>query len=250
VTRSHIVEVKVERGIVSVETAHDEVRLLAGDGWQGSPYAHTTLASLLAKHEGIDGVGTLVVDNQALAKNGTQATAKNVTAPKQPKTNNTTRASKPSKNDRNGKAAKTIKLSEVLLSAKPLPPIYKQSHSEALTKLKEVAVRNPKEAVHQLQSYAARTTGAEASFALYTRAYLLFFKLKQHKLAIKTAKQYDRRFPRGAESEDMLWLRVRASCAANEFSSCRAAAHTYLRRYPKGIFQGLASRIVTTTKTE
>ena len=248
VTRSQIVEVKVERGIVSVETSHDEVKLLAGDDWQGSPHAHTTLATLLAKRETIDGVGTLVVDNQGGPDEGTAAVAKNskdnLKTPRTPRTPKNMRDGGP------GKAPKTIKLSEVLLSAKPLPPIYKQSHSDELSKLKQVAAANPKEAVHQLQAYAAKTKGSEASFALYTRAYLLFFKLKQYSLAIKTAKQYDRRFPRGAESEDMLWLRVRASCAANKFSSCRAASHTSLRRYPKGVFQGLASRIVTTTKTE
>lgn len=244
VTRSHIVEVKVERGIVSVETSHDEEKLLAGDAWQGSPFANKTLASLLAERESLNSVGTLVTENQVPEIDPISKNTKN------------TKITKVSKNTKNGTnrdagvAQKTIKLSEVLLSAKPLPPIYKQSHSEELGKLKQVSARNPKEAVHQLQSYAAKTKGAEASFALYTRAYLLFFKLKQYSLVIKTAKQYARRFPRGAESEDILWLRVRASCAANEFSSCRAAAHTYLRRYPKGIFQGLASRIVTTTKTE
>ncbi|MCP4445345.1 MAG: hypothetical protein GY811_08380 [Myxococcales bacterium] len=44
----------------------------------------------------------------------------------------------------------------------------------------------------------------------------------------------------------MLWLRVRAHCdAENHSSAYRAAAHTYRRRYPKGAFQGLASRIRT-----
>ncbi len=244
VTRSHIVEVKVQRGIVSVKTSHDEVKLLAGDDWQGSPYAFASLASLLAKHRSKGGVGTLVTNNQKAIDSETEAIAKNTKNARSPKT------PKSRRDGGMGEAAKTIKLSDVLLSAKPLPPIYKQSHSEELAKLKQVAAANPKEAVHELLSYAARTTGSEASFALYARAYLLFFRLKQYKLVIKTAKQYDRRFPRGTESEDMLWLRVRASCAANEYSSCRAAAHTYLRRYPKGIFQGLASRIVNTSKTE
>jgi hypothetical protein len=250
VKRSHIVEVKVQRGIVSVETSYDELKLLAGESWQGSPYANKTLAALLAEHESLQTVGTLVTDNHGAPKDDPVTNAKDL---QHPDTGKTPKSAKPG--DKHGASdagvpQKTIKLSEVLLSANPLPPIYKQSHSEELGKLKRVAANNPKEAVSELQSYAAKTTGDEASFALYTRAYLLFFKLKEYDLVIKTAKQYARRFPKGPESEDMLWLRVRASCAANEYSSCRAAAHSYLQRYPKGIFQGLASRIITTAKTK
>ncbi len=253
VTRSHIVEVKVERGIVSVDTSHDAARLHAGDAWQGSPFAHTTLAALLAQQPSQDPLNPQATHGKD-SGHSTQASAS-----KSPGSNAATKPSKPgananstknSKGDKPGKAAKTIKLSEVLLSAKPLPPIYKKSHNDELAKLKQVASRNPKRAVKELESYAAKARGAEASFALYARAYLLFFKLKDNAGTIKTAKQYARRFPSAAEAEDMLWLRVRASCAAEKFSSCRTAAHTYLRRYPKGIFQGLASRIVTTTKTE
>lgn len=240
VSRTRVVDVKVERGIVAVATSHEEVNLHAGDSWQGSPFADTSLAVLLAEEKPL-APGTLVAN--AAGNKGVKPG---------PKTASPKRASKPPGNKKQTKhrAEKTIKLSEVLLSAKPLPPIYKQSHSDALTKLKQVAASDPSRAVRELESFAARATSTEASFALYSRAYLLFFELENHNLVIKTAKRYARRFPRGAEAEDMLWLRVRASCAANEFSSCRAAAHTYLRRYPKGIFQGLASRIVTTTRTE
>ena len=241
VKRSNIVEVKVERGIVSVETSHDEERLVAGDSWQGSPFANTSLAAILAQQEKVASADILVTDDREPNKAGDPATAK-VNGDTKHRVRHQTRDA--------GMAQKTVTLSEVLKSAKPLPPIYKKSHGEELGSLKSVAMHNPKEAVKRLQSYAATTTGDTASFALYTRAYLLFFELKQYSQVIKTAKQYSRRFPRGAESEDMLWLRVRASCGANEFSSCRAAAHSYLQRYPKGIFQRLASRIVTTTKTE
>ena len=248
VKRSQIVEVKVERGIVSVETSFDEERLVAGDSWQGSPFANTSLASILAQQEKIASAYTLVTDEQGPPKPETKGTK--TSKPGKTKVNGGTRQHIKSQTRDAGMAQKTIKLSEVLKSAKPLLPIYKPSHGEDLRKLKAVARRNPKEAVKLLQSYAAMTTGDDASFALYARAYLLFFKLKQYSQVVKTAKQYARRFPRGAESEDILWLRVRASCGANKFSSCRAAAHSYLQRYPKGIFQGLASRIVTTTKTE
>ncbi len=250
VARTKIVEVSVQRGIVSVATSHDEVKLLAGNTWQGSPFAHTSLAALLAQVGTEPGASVLLAQGDDTPGDGKSHAPKSGQRSKTKRPDaGTKRALRPNRQDA-GRALKTIKLSEVLLSAKPLPPIYKQSHSEQLTKLKKVASRDPRRAVVELQSFAATTKGAEASFALYARAYLLFFKLKEHSQVIKTAKQYAKRFPKGAESEDILWLRVRASCAANEFSSCRAAAHSYLRRYPKGIFQGLASRIVTTTKTE
>jgi hypothetical protein len=247
VSRSHIVEVKVERGIVAVATSHEKVDLRAGDAWQGSPFKDTSLALLLEKHASAQSGDSepLVADATNLDNKGEGKHKGNGKAKGDKRKGKTE-----GKNGKPIKTDKTVKLSEVLLSAKPLPPIYKQSFSSELAKLKEVVVKNPKKAVRELESFAARATGDEASFALYSRAYVLFFKLGKHALVIKTAKQYARRFPRGAEAEDILWLRVRASCAVNDFSSCRTAAHTYLRRYPKGIFQGLASKIITTTKTE
>ena len=115
----------------------------------------------------------------------------------------------------------------------------------------KVAASNPKKAVVDLERLGATATGHEASFALYSRAYLLFFKLGKRSEVVKAAKQYARRFPRGRESEDMLWLRVLSSCDSENYSSsCRAAAHTYRQRYPQGVFQGLATRIIRSKATE
>jgi hypothetical protein len=125
------------------------------------------------------------------------------------------------------------------------------SHGAKARELLEVAASNPKKAVSELAQLGATATGHEASFALYSRAYLLFFKLGARSEVVKAAKQYARRFPRGRESEDMLWLRVLASCDTEQYSSsCRTGAQSYRQRYPQGIFQGLASRIIRSKRTE
>src|SRR5690606_7481794 len=107
-----------------------------------------------------------------------------------------------------GKAKAPVLLSEILKDARPLPPIVKKSHGPALARLQEIAASDARRAVDELEAIASKSTGDEASFALYSRAYLLFFKLHKNAAVITAATQYERRFAKGAEAEDMLWLRV------------------------------------------
>ena len=243
VARDKTVTVAVQHGIVSVATSHETLRLHAGETWQGSPSASTTVASLLADEtgagpgtapEGQSGSKDPVAENSEGAHKGQHKTKRH------------------ERRDRDaGLDPDTVKLSKVLSGANPIQPVVQPSHGAAARELMKAAASNPAKAVVALEALGAKSTGHEASFALYSRAYLLFFKLGKRTEVVRAAEQYDQRFPHGHEAEDMLWLRVRASCDSSDYSSsCRAAAHTYRRRYPQGVFQGLAARIIRSKKTE
>lgn len=242
VTRSNTVEVVVERGIVGVATSSQTVRLRAGENWQGSPYAHITLATLLAQAQE-------AAKEEAVAEELAAATAaKNSAKPSKPgkpgKPGKGRTAKQPKKPVSTERAPEEpVLMSDILKGAKPIPLVFKNSHGPELTRLRGLIDRDPEEAVAKLGVLVSTSTGSDASFALYSRAYVLFFSLGNNAAAVKAAKQYAKRFPKGAEAEDMLWLRVRASCDTDDLAACRAAAHTYLRRYPKGIFHKLAARL-------
>ncbi len=239
VGRDLTVQVAVQRGIVSVATSHEKLRLHAGESWQGSPHADKTVASLLetTKNPTTQPIGQVATD-AGVPKSDANS---NVVVRRRRDAGGRKR------NDGN----KTVSLRDVLRNAKPIRPVVLPSHGAKARELLSIAAANPAKAANALGALGATSTGHEASFALYSRAYLLFFKLGKRSEVVQAASQYARRFPRGRESEDMLWLRVRASCDDENYSSsCRAAAHTYRRRYPKGVFQGLASEIIRSKKTE
>lgn len=249
VARGRTVEVRVQHGIVAVETSDESIRLQAGEEWQGSPRADRSLALLLGDAEA-----------EAQADDPTRAPLEDDGEHGESETDDTSHG-KISSNARKargegnrgadaGGPIEPVQLADILKGAKPLPPIFKRSHNPELAGLQEVSASNPRAAVKKLEAVAATSTGDDASFALYSRAYLLFFKLHESEAAITAATQYARRFPKGAEAEDMLWLRVRASCDGSRSSACRAAAHTYLRMFPRGIFAGLCARITKTSGTE
>ncbi len=240
------VQVAVQHGIVSVATSHATLRLHAGELWEGSPNAEGSVATLLPKGSvnsapdaGVGGATEVATNDVARTDTATPPVG-----PDKPR-------QKRRPKQRFAQDGGTVKLSDVLKNAKPIRPIVQPSHGEEARELLKVAASNPKKAVVDLERLGATATGHEASFALYSRAYLLFFKLGKRSEVVKAAKQYARRFPRGRESEDMLWLRVLSSCDSENYSSsCRAAAHTYRQRYPQGVFQGLATRIIRSKATE
>tara|TARA_R110002073_G_scaffold123819_12_gene268030 strand:+ start:12850 stop:14061 length:1212 start_codon:yes stop_codon:yes gene_type:complete len=248
VTRDATVVVAVQHGIVSVATSHETLRLHAGELWQGSPDKNVEVASLLPKSDSslatpgaLGALGTSDEAGETAGKTGDEA------MPGAPKDARKHRHPK----QRFPQDGGTVKLRDVLKNAKPIRPVVQPSHGAKARELLKAAAENPKKAVVDLEQLGATATGHEASFALYSRAYLLYFKLGKSSEVAKAAKQYDRRFPRGREAEDMLWLRVLSSCDSEQYSSpCRAAAHTYRQRYPQGVFQGLASRIIRSKQAE
>ncbi len=246
VKRKRTVQVAVQHGIVSVATSHETLRLHAGESWQGSPDAETSVASLLPEKD--DEAGPL--DAAVLANNGSPKDEEDTRSPGAKNTSKSSRNNRKPK-QRFAQDGGTVRLRDVLKNAKPIRPVVLPSHGPKAREFLDVAASNPKKAVVELERLGATATGHEASFALYSRAYLLYFKLGKRSEVVKAAKQYARRFPRGRESEDMLWLRVLSSCDSENYSSsCRTAAHSYQQRFPQGVFKGLASRIIRSKQSE
>jgi hypothetical protein len=229
VNRTDIVEVNVDRGVVSVNTSHEKRTLKAGGSWRGSADASVSLAGLLERREAV-----------ATAPLRIEEKSTNPSLPAQRR-----RPRKPRETTEPVAPRETIAKTSVEYDREELA-VSKPSRFQLkgkLARLRGIASQNPRKAAAELLKVATSSSGDRASFALYGRAYLQLFKLEDRNGAVKTAKQYERRFPRGKESEDVLWLRVIALCEGEEVSQCRAAAHTYLRRYASGRFAQLAQRI-------
>ncbi|HVV88061.1 MAG TPA: hypothetical protein VHE35_33705, partial [Kofleriaceae bacterium] len=61
--------------------------------------------------------------------------------------------------------------------------------------------------------------------------------------ALRTLELLVRKSPGGAQIEAVLWLRVRLLCAHRIDETCRAAAHTYVAKFPGTARGALATRI-------
>ncbi len=86
--------------------------------------------------------------------------------------------------------------------------------------------------------------GEAAAAALYGMARLQALSLGKTDDALRSIDAYVRRFPRGAEIEDALWLRLRIECRTQTSEACRVAAHSYLRAAPSGSAKAeLATRV-------
>jgi hypothetical protein len=129
-----------------------------------------------------------------------------------------------------------------LTGARPARPAPPRADGE-LADIMALEAKNPKEAVARYGEIAL-SRGASAEFALYSMAHVQYFQLGQRDAALRSVTHYQRRFPRGAHAESVLWLRIRILCEGNERDACRAAAHTYLNSYPKGRHATRASQIV------
>lgn len=240
VKHGRTVTVHVERGVVGVATSSENVKLHKGEAWQGSPNADIPLAGILAQ----------IAAEKEQQRIEAELAYANTTKSKVGRHKYRSHIARSAKNsNKKGHAAEPeeTSLASRVRSARPIAPRYNTLSSSKVEGLQSIASSNPKKAVQELEQVAAKSTGAEASAALYARAYLLLFRIGDKSRASKAVSHYSRRFPKGPHSEDMLWLGVRARCGEKVSSLCRSAAHAYLWRFPTGRFVGLATRIVDQT---
>lgn len=228
VERDRTVRVAVTRGIVTVESSGEARRLVAGQRWEGSPYDHVALAEIPdtpPDHEPKEATTPLTAH-----RDDVDLRPRHERSPTEP------RAEKDDRDDAPGRWQR-------LEAAEPPRPELPGGSSSELGRLRQISATNPAKAADEALRIAARESGDVASFALYTRAYLQLVELEQPREAVVTASQYERRFPRGAEAESILWIRIRGLCESDQLEACRAAAYSYMRRYRSGAFTDLASRI-------
>src|SRR5262249_55592226 len=73
-----------------------------------------------------------------------------------------------------------------------------------------------------------------AARALEDLAYVELFHLSDPRSALTHGEEYERRFPRGAQAADALWLRMEAAQKLDDHATARALAERYLTLYPAG----------------
>ena len=112
-----------------------------------------------------------------------------------------------------------------------------------LQEIAAIEVDDPATAIERYRK-AAFGRGAPAEYALYSVAYLQYMQLGQRADALATLERYERRFARGRHMQAALWLRTSILCRGDGRQACRAAAHSYLGRFPRGKHAELARRII------
>jgi hypothetical protein len=83
----------------------------------------------------------------------------------------------------------------------------------------------------------------DADAALWGLARTQALELGQEREALRSLDYYVRRFSGGGQLEAVLWLRLRLLCARSLDAPCRAAAHTYIARFPNSNKADVAVRV-------
>ncbi len=120
-------------------------------------------------------------------------------------------------------------LAQPIAAAPPLPAYVEAGDAEA----RAAAYRRT----------AAISRGADAAAATWGLARTQATALGKDADALRTLDGYVSRFPSGAETEAVLWLRLRLLCKRQLDEKCRAAAHTYLARFHGTTRGDLATRV-------
>ncbi len=230
------VRVAVERGKVAVSRkSGDEVMVAAGSQWSANDGITTAITALEngASPNAIDAIrkaGQPTTEPVPVTPNMTEA----ANAAK-PKLTATPRVTGPVK-----KAPVRNKPSNTNAPRRMSAP----NGSPALLAAMALDNSDPQAAIRAYSKIATEERGAVASFALYSRAYVQYLKLGDRRGALQTLNLFRRRFRKSRESESALWLQITALCASGKSERCRAAAHSYARRYPAGQFSAAAQEII------
>ncbi|MEZ4367745.1 MAG: FecR domain-containing protein [Kofleriaceae bacterium] len=115
----------------------------------------------------------------------------------------------------------------------PLPDLATAIRRQSVPAAVDVGETNPARALAIYQRRLGER-GEVAAAALYGMARLQALSLGRTSDALRSLDAYLARFPSGAETKAVLWLRIRLLCDAAPDEACRAAAHSYLRRDPDG----------------
>lgn len=254
VHRGDRVDVEVTHGVVEVHRAGERARVAGGQRWSSSdgavvavaaasptgPAAARTAtgATTATTDDGTIAAGPLSLGPAAGAVGLAERRAPALTVPPAPP--RPTRPAPGERTVRGPSAAATP-------PAPPAPPVL-----DLRAELVAVAVPGPPgaaagtDAATRAAAYqrtAATARGADAAAALWALAHTQAMALGKDGEALRSLDAYVRRFPSGAETESVLWLRLRLLCRRNLDEPCRVAAHAYLGRFPGGTRGALAARV-------
>jgi len=214
------VAVVVERGIVGVRRGDEDVRLEAGQRWATpgwkSPDADTVVAA-------VEAGGSADVE-PALPSESSE--------PKPSVSNASRDPEAVAKKSAPKKVAAPARDSEAAAGA--FSPFRAPGGLDPIMTA-PTGTQIEVEAFYRSLSLA-RGDSSKSSYALYSLAYWQLYRMRNPRAALQSADLYERRFRRTEHAESMLWVRMAALCALELDSRCRAAAHSYMRRYPGGRF--------------
>jgi hypothetical protein len=118
-------------------------------------------------------------------------------------------------------------------SADELAKAEARARAKLMREAEDLRPQKPEEAAERYRKLA-RGSDRIAARALYDLAYIELFRLRRPAEAVAASRQYERRFPRGPEAADALWVRFEAYLDLNQREAARAAATEYVERFPKG----------------
>ena len=269
VRRDELVHVTVSRGKVRVDAAGSSHYVAAGESWSGPALVADAgkndelladLASQSAEAASGPGADTSGELSGSAEQPGGESSTGTIAGSGQVDTSTdapgtellgsrTARRPQPSGRPgdrRSGKSQpKTGKKQRrrVLARAKPSRGNPPSGARGELADIMALESSDPEEAIARYRKIAFGR-GPAAEFALYSAAYVQYFELRDRRAALQSLQHYQRRFARGAHRESAMWLRVRILCEGDDRKACRAAAHSYLNRFPDGRHAKIAQQII------
>lgn len=228
------VDVRVTEGVVKVVRNQKETRVAAGQAWQ-TERGLVALATIRDVDTHADDIEIEIEDPKIALNNRTA---------KIPDARITTKGKPNGQNGgSNGSNTTTRIESRPRLDnlSDPYFDLKTAVRRQTVLPPADVGITDPNAAIAKYRE----TTGADASHALYSVAYLQYMKLNRPADALQTLERYRSRFQGGAEYQAALWMRVRILCLANLDETCREAAHTYIAASSSGKAREVAERITT-----
>ncbi|HUH04880.1 MAG TPA: FecR domain-containing protein [Kofleriaceae bacterium] len=232
VERGDEVKVHVVRGKVRVEAAGEVAMVAAGQGWTAITGVQVAAAEPAGR--GTIGNATGAGPEAGLDVEGEVTMRDRVaTTPRAPRDRPKPRGTR----DQDGNAANAVKEPARFAAGTAVRP--------TLAPIMPSSATEPREAVGEYLRLAVRqqTPSKQAAWALYSKAYVEYVRLRQAGTALDTLDIFDRRFNAGAYTEDALKLRITITCGSGRKDACRGAAHKYLGRFPDGDYREHARAI-------
>lgn len=246
VRRDPAVAVEVSHGVVQVERAGALVAVRAGERWSSADGVVAAIATADAvartaagKHgPAADADDDRLAGGPAIDFDPLAGRRVGVAPPDASPTPATPRSAGTAGRDHGG--------------SKPAPP----PPADAMTDLRRALAAQPipagppttargAEAITELQRASVTERGPAAATALWGLARAQWSSGRPGD-ALRSLDAYLRRFPAGAESDAVSWLRLRLLCARDFDDACRAAAHTYATRTSDATRRALAVRVTET----
>ncbi len=116
---------------------------------------------------------------------------------------------------------------------RPAEPVRKAPRGSVAAAL-DLGIDDPRTLITAYTNLVANDP--RARHALYSIIWVQWFRQHDRGAAVRSAQHFERRFQGGDYAEDALVIRIMATCNGGPSEDCRAAAHTYVRRFPSGSY--------------